>query len=96
MEIPKDVDCLGTCFYSASDEDYGSAEEWVANTVKSFLRPERRKAVWVFFDKALDGTLSDEQLLEIWQCLDSDYWLGSGADARIMCSLIHDAAAPRQ
>ena len=90
MKIPEEFKYLATCFYSRSDLEHATAQEWVGSTVKNFLPVEKRKIVKKFLDGLLSGEHSDDDLQRVWENLDSDYRFRGGADVRTFFTMIRD------
>jgi hypothetical protein len=92
MQIPEAFRYLATCFYSGSDTQDLTAEEWVRSIVRSSLSGEQRKTVKQFLDGVLNGSATDDDLQRMWQSLDSDYWFDSGSSVRAFFRMIGDAS----
>jgi hypothetical protein len=93
MKIPKQFQYLATCFYQGSDREHATVEEWITSTVRNFLSVEERKVVKQFLDELLSGSHTDEDLQRLWENLDSDYWIESGAGVRAFLTVIRDKSA---
>jgi hypothetical protein len=96
MKIPDEFKYLATCFYSRSNLEYATTQEWVRATVRKFLSTDQRKIVSQFLNELFGGSHSDEELQGIWKSLDSDYWFSSGAGVRAFMKLIRDACEERR
>jgi hypothetical protein len=92
MQMPKEFEYLATCFYQGSDREHPTVEEWIGSTVRNFLSVEERRVVKQFLDDLLSGSHTDDELKRIWESLDSDYWIESGAGVRTFLTAIRDKA----
>jgi hypothetical protein len=92
MKVPEELEYLATCFFSRSDLEYATTQEWVHTTVRQSLTAEQKKVVRQFLDELLSGSQTDDDLQRLWQRLDSDYRFNSGAAVRRFLSMIRDAS----
>ena len=92
MKVPQELEYLATCFFSRSDLEYSTTQEWVRTTVRQSLTAEQKKVVWQFLDELLSASQTDDDLQRLWQRLDSDYRFNSGAAVRRFLGMIRDAS----
>ena len=92
LKTPKEFRYLATCFFSRSDLEYATTQDWVRATVRDFLSAEAKKIVKQFLDELLSGSQTDDDLQRLWQSLDSDYRFNSGAAVRRFLGKIRDAS----
>ena len=90
MQIPAELKYLGGCFHQGSAEEASTMQEWVMGALE-LLTPQQRRSVKSFVGELLSGGCNDQELLELWDALGSDYFL-SEASARELFSLIRNAA----
>ena len=93
MKTAPEFEYLATCFYQRSDLEYDTAEEWVRGIVGNFLNPTQKLAVKNYLDDLLSKPITEEQLMSIWNSLDSDYPLGKSPGTRFLFEWIRDAAS---
>ena len=84
MPVPQEFSHLAECFYSRSDLEYASAEEWVHATVRDTMSDKQRAVVRRYLAELLSGPASDADLMKIWNGLESDYWIEEPRGARAL------------
>ena len=67
MEVPDEIRQLVIAFYPHSEDDYATAEEWIAGTLKGFFNDREREVIRRFLDELLSGRYSDEEIKEVWR-----------------------------
>ena len=87
MNVPEEFDKLCGAFYPHSHEEYATEDEWIAGTIKGFIRPEKRNSLKRYLDELLSDRYSDADLAEAWSSTSPTYNIRPGGHRNFLTKI---------